>query len=131
MREKKEQSSQGWQMNISIDKLQEEMSQLKMKEEQLSPDLSHQMEMLNTKEENRAIWTKRWGKLRKVATRSKFGVHKIEVKKPPRPNLKIKFKRVVDSTKHPEEVKWVNIPREVKEVKSKKKNWLRGDCPEE
>ncbi|MCH81325.1 hypothetical protein A2U01_0002110 [Trifolium medium] len=118
-------------MKISIDELEEEMSQLKMEEEQISPYLSHQLEVLNIKEENRAISTKRWGKLRKVATRSKFGVHKIEVKKPPRPNRKIKFKRVVDSTKQPEEVKWVNIPREIKEEKGKKKNLLREDSPRE
>ncbi|MCI19110.1 hypothetical protein A2U01_0040265, partial [Trifolium medium] len=111
MREKKEQQSQGWQMKVQIEDLEEELSQLKMDDGQLSSDTSHQMEMLNIKEENRAIWTKRWGKHRKVATRSKFGVNKVEVKKPPRPNLKIRFKRIIDNEKQPEEVKWVNIPR--------------------
>ncbi|MCI40362.1 hypothetical protein A2U01_0061595, partial [Trifolium medium] len=28
-------------------------------------------------------------------------------------------------------VKWVNIPREVKEVKNKKKTWTKGDHPRE
>ncbi|MCI20583.1 hypothetical protein A2U01_0041745, partial [Trifolium medium] len=60
IREKKEQPSQGWRMKVSLYELEEELSQLKMEEGQLSPDLSYPMEMLNIKEENRAIWTKRW-----------------------------------------------------------------------
>ncbi|MCI09379.1 hypothetical protein A2U01_0030465, partial [Trifolium medium] len=129
MREKKEQTSQGWRMRVSLDELKEGLSQLKMEEEQLSPDLHKQMDMLDIKEENRAIWTKRWGKYRKVAVKSKFGVNKVEIKKPPRPNLKIK--RVIDSTKQPEEVKWVNIPREIKVEENKKKSWIKGDSPRE
>ncbi|MCI47573.1 hypothetical protein A2U01_0068815, partial [Trifolium medium] len=49
------------------------------------------------------LWVRRWGRFRKVAVRSMFGVNKIEVKKPPRPNLKIKFRKVIDSFKQPEE----------------------------
>ncbi|MCI32896.1 hypothetical protein A2U01_0054110, partial [Trifolium medium] len=55
MRENKEQPSQGWRMKVQIEDLEAELSQLKMEEGQISPDLSHQMEMLNIKEENRAI----------------------------------------------------------------------------
>ncbi|MCI27880.1 hypothetical protein A2U01_0049080, partial [Trifolium medium] len=62
-----------------------------MEEEQPCPDLD--MNNLDIKEENKDVWTKRWGRYRKVAVKSKFGVHKIEVKKPPRPNLKIKFRK--------------------------------------
>ncbi|MCI23350.1 hypothetical protein A2U01_0044529 [Trifolium medium] len=39
IRENKEQPSQGWRMKVSLDELEEELSQLKMEEEQLSPDL--------------------------------------------------------------------------------------------
>ncbi|MCI69969.1 hypothetical protein A2U01_0091232, partial [Trifolium medium] len=41
------------------------MSQLKMEGEQLSPSCSNQLEMLNIKEENKALWVRRWGKNRK------------------------------------------------------------------
>ncbi|MCI58546.1 hypothetical protein A2U01_0079801, partial [Trifolium medium] len=83
-------------MKVSLEELEEGLAELKMEEEQPCPDLD--MNMLDIKEENRDIWTKRWGKYRKVAVKSKFGVNKIEVKKPPRPNLKIKFRKVIDST---------------------------------
>ncbi|MCI89811.1 hypothetical protein A2U01_0111100, partial [Trifolium medium] len=49
------------------------------------------------------LWVRRWGKFRKVAVRSKFGVNKIEVKEPPKPNLKIKFRKVIDSSKQTDE----------------------------
>ncbi|MCI01706.1 hypothetical protein A2U01_0022733, partial [Trifolium medium] len=123
--------AEGWKMKVQLEELEKEMSQLTMEEEQLSPDLSRQMEMLDIKEENRALWVRRWGKNRKVATRSKFRVSKVQIKKPPTPNLKVRFKRIVDKEKQPEEVKWVNIPREVSEVKSKKKSWLKGYQPRE
>ncbi|MCI86077.1 hypothetical protein A2U01_0107356, partial [Trifolium medium] len=41
---------------------------------------------LNIKKED--LWVRRWGRFQKVVVRSKFGVNKIEVKKPLRPNLK-------------------------------------------
>ncbi|MCI90501.1 hypothetical protein A2U01_0111793, partial [Trifolium medium] len=34
------------------------------------------------------LWVRRWGRFHKVAIRSKGGIDKIKVKKPPRPNLK-------------------------------------------
>ncbi|MCI51009.1 hypothetical protein A2U01_0072253, partial [Trifolium medium] len=51
--------------------------------------------------------------------------------KPPRPNLKTKFRKVIDSSKQPEEVKWINIPIESKVEVSKKKSWIEGDSPRE
>ncbi|MCI10195.1 hypothetical protein A2U01_0031287, partial [Trifolium medium] len=66
-----------WKMEVDLEELEEEMSQLKVKspreEENIVPDLSDQLDMLTIKEENKALWVKRWGKNRKVATRSKFG----------------------------------------------------------
>ncbi|MCI61638.1 hypothetical protein A2U01_0082895, partial [Trifolium medium] len=46
------------------------------------------MKLLNINEENKALWVKRCGKNRKVATRSKFGVNKEPIKKPSREVLK-------------------------------------------
>ncbi|MCI09226.1 hypothetical protein A2U01_0030309, partial [Trifolium medium] len=91
----------GWKMKIQLDELEEDMSQLTMEEEPLSPDLIHQMKLLNIKEENKALWVRRWGKNRKI----------------------------IDKDSRSE--KWINIPREVKEVKSKRKTLFKGDPPRE
>ncbi|MCI25309.1 hypothetical protein A2U01_0046499 [Trifolium medium] len=105
----------GWRMKVQLEDLEEDMSQLTMEEEQSSPDLSHQMKLLNIKEENKALWVRRWGKNHKVATRSKFGVNQGPVKKPFRENLKIRFRKIIDKDSHSK--KWINIPMKVKEVK--------------
>ncbi|MCI49866.1 hypothetical protein A2U01_0071110, partial [Trifolium medium] len=54
-----------WKMKVQLEELEEDMSQLTMEEEPLSPDLSHKMKLLNIKEENKALWVRRWGKNRK------------------------------------------------------------------
>ncbi|MCI77257.1 hypothetical protein A2U01_0098527, partial [Trifolium medium] len=59
-----------------------------MKKKEPCPELN----ITDLKEED--LWVRRWGRFQKVAVRSKFGVNRIEVKKPPRPNLKIKFRKV-------------------------------------
>ncbi|MCI52431.1 hypothetical protein A2U01_0073675, partial [Trifolium medium] len=43
-------------------------------------------DITNIKDED--LWVRRRGRFHKVAVRSKFGVNRIEVKKPPRLNLK-------------------------------------------
>ncbi|MCI00134.1 hypothetical protein A2U01_0021151, partial [Trifolium medium] len=96
---------------------------------QLSPDLSHQMKLLNIKEENKALWVRRRGKNRKVAARLKFGVNMEPVKKPSRENLKVRFRKIIDKDSRSE--RWANIPRKVNEEKSKKKTWIKGDQPRE
>ncbi|MCI73326.1 hypothetical protein A2U01_0094590, partial [Trifolium medium] len=53
-----------------------------MEEEKACPDL----DMTDIKRED--LWDRRWGRLQKVAIRSKGGIDKIKVKKPRRPNLK-------------------------------------------
>ncbi|MCH94640.1 hypothetical protein A2U01_0015603 [Trifolium medium] len=85
----------GWKMKVHLEELEENMSQLTMEKEPLSPDLSYQMKLLNIKE-NKALWVRRWGKNRKVATRSKFGVNKEPVKIPSRKNLKVRFRKIID-----------------------------------
>ncbi|MCH98900.1 hypothetical protein A2U01_0019909 [Trifolium medium] len=91
------------------------------------PDLSDQLDTLTIKEENKALWVRRWGRNRKVAVRSKFGVNKEPIKKPSRENLKIKFKKIIDKDKRSE--KWINIPRKVEEVKRREKTLFKGDPP--
>jgi hypothetical protein len=39
-------------------------------------------------------WVKAWGRQRKVATRSKFGVNTVPLKKPAADGLKLKFKTI-------------------------------------
>ncbi|MCI30481.1 hypothetical protein A2U01_0051690 [Trifolium medium] len=75
------------------------------------------------------LWVRRWGRFNKVAVQSKFGVNKIEVKKTPRPNLKVGFRKVIDSSKQPAEVKWISVPREQKVEVSQKKSCVKGDTP--
>ncbi|MCI34748.1 hypothetical protein A2U01_0055969, partial [Trifolium medium] len=108
---------------VTLEELEEGLKELEMKEEK--PELN----MTDIKKED--LWVRRWGIFQKVAVRSKLGVNKIEVKKPPRPNLKVRFKKVIDSSKQPEEVKWISIPREPKMEENKKKNSIKGDIPGE
>ncbi|MCI66050.1 hypothetical protein A2U01_0087308, partial [Trifolium medium] len=49
MREKKEQTSQGWRMTLSLDELEEGLFQLKMEEEKLSPEVHNNMDMMYIK----------------------------------------------------------------------------------
>ncbi|MCI94196.1 hypothetical protein A2U01_0115494, partial [Trifolium medium] len=53
-----------------------------MEEEKPCPEL----DLTDIKKED--LWVRRWDIFQKVAVRSKFGVNKIVVKKPTRPNLK-------------------------------------------
>ncbi|MCI32322.1 hypothetical protein A2U01_0053535, partial [Trifolium medium] len=112
-------------MKVTIEELEEGLAELKMKEEKPYLDL----DMTDDEEED--LWVRRWGRFRKVAVRSKLGVNRIEVKKPPRPNLKIRFKKILDSSKQPDEVKWINIPREPKVEVKKKMSCLKGATPRE
>ncbi|MCI30427.1 hypothetical protein A2U01_0051636 [Trifolium medium] len=61
-------------MKVSLEELEAGLAELDMKEEKPCPDL----DMTNIKKED--LWVRRWGRFRKVAVRSKFGVNKIEVK---------------------------------------------------
>ncbi|MCI69639.1 hypothetical protein A2U01_0090902, partial [Trifolium medium] len=65
-----------------MEELEEGLAELEMEEEKTCPEV----DLTDIKKEN--LWVRRWGRFQKVAVRSKMGVNKIEVKKPPRPNLK-------------------------------------------
>ncbi|MCI04991.1 hypothetical protein A2U01_0026040, partial [Trifolium medium] len=119
----KEPKSHGWRMKVTLEELEAGLAELDIEEEKPCLDL----DMTDIKKED--LWVRRWGRFRKVAVRSNFGVNKIEVKKPQKTNMKIKFRKVIDSSKQPAEVKWVNVPREPKvEVK---KSCVKGDIPRE
>ncbi|MCI47041.1 hypothetical protein A2U01_0068282, partial [Trifolium medium] len=66
-------------MKVTLEELEEELAELEIESEKPCPTLDIKKEDL---------WVRRWGRFLKVAVRSKFGVNKIEIKKPPRPNLK-------------------------------------------
>ncbi|MCI03415.1 hypothetical protein A2U01_0024454, partial [Trifolium medium] len=118
-------------MKVSLEELEEGLAELKLSdEEQLSPKFCNNLDSMYLKDENKEEWTKRWGRYRKTAARSKIGVNRIDIKKPPRPNLKIKFKRIMDSSENPAKERWINIPREAK-TKTEEKHWLKGGRPKE
>ncbi|MCI24833.1 hypothetical protein A2U01_0046019, partial [Trifolium medium] len=121
----KEQSSNGWRMKVTLEELEEGLTEIEMEEEKSRPAL----DIANIKKED--LWVRRWGRFQKIAVRSKPGIDKIEVKKPPRPNLKVKFRKIIDSSKQPAEVKWISVPREPKEEVSTKKICVKGDIPRE
>ncbi|MCI00171.1 hypothetical protein A2U01_0021188 [Trifolium medium] len=106
------------------------MSQLKLKspreEESMIPNLSDQFETLTIKEENKALWIRRWGRHRKVAAKSKFGV-KGPAKKTFKERLKIRFRKIIDNDSRLE--KWINIPRKAAVEKTKRKSCVKGDRP--
>ncbi|MCI60555.1 hypothetical protein A2U01_0081811, partial [Trifolium medium] len=41
------------------------------------------------------------------------------------------FRKVIDSSKQPEEVKWISVPRKPKVEASTKKSCVKGDIPME
>ncbi|MCI34575.1 hypothetical protein A2U01_0055795, partial [Trifolium medium] len=112
-------------MKVTMEELEEGLAKLKIKKEKPCPDL----DMTDIEDED--LWVRRWGRFRKVAVRSKIGVNKIEIKKPPRSNLKIKFRKILDSSKQPAEVKWINIPREPRVEVNKKISCVKGAIPRE
>ncbi|MCI55985.1 hypothetical protein A2U01_0077236, partial [Trifolium medium] len=69
-------------MKVTLKELEEGLVELEMEKEEPCSAL----DITNIKKED--LWVQRWGRFQKVAVRSKFGVNRIEVKKPPRPNLK-------------------------------------------
>ncbi|MCI04017.1 hypothetical protein A2U01_0025059, partial [Trifolium medium] len=119
----------GWRMKVQIEELEEDMSQLTMEEDKISSELSHELKLLDIKEGNKEQWVHRWGRNRKIATKSKFGVKREPLKKPSMESMKLRFKRITDKDTYPE--RWINIPREAKEVKHGRKTLFKGDSPKE
>jgi hypothetical protein len=104
-----------WRMKIEIEELEDDMAQLQINAGQVKEEpheLTNQMQRLAIEVDVKALWVKAWGRQRKVAKRSKFGVNTTPLKKSAADGLKLKFKRI-----DKEKDRWVNIPRETKEGK--------------
>ncbi|KAK2388636.1 hypothetical protein QL285_062296 [Trifolium repens] len=73
------------QVQIEIEELENEMAQLEIEtaqEEEVPEELTDKMKRLTIEVDVRATWVKAWGRYRKVAKRSKFGVNTPPLKKP-------------------------------------------------
>ncbi|MCI68096.1 hypothetical protein A2U01_0089355, partial [Trifolium medium] len=70
-------------MKVTMEELEEGLTELAMKKEEPRPKVKD----FNGED----LWVRRWGRFQKVAVKTQLGINKIEVKKPHRPNLKIKF----------------------------------------
>jgi hypothetical protein len=104
-----------WRMKVKIEELEDDMAQLQINAGQVKEEpheLTNQMQRLAREVDVKALWVKAWGRQRKVAKRSKFGVNTTPLKKSAADGLKLKFKRI-----DKEKDRWVNIPRETKEGK--------------
>ncbi|WJX73343.1 hypothetical protein P8452_57136 [Trifolium repens] len=65
------------QVKIEIEELENEMAQLELEttqEEEEPEELTNQLKRLTIEVDVRATWVKAWGRNRKVARKSKFGV---------------------------------------------------------
>ena len=72
-------------VKIEIEELENEMAQLEIEtaqEEEVPEELTEKLKRLTIEVDIRATWVKAWGKNRKVARRSKFGVNMSPLKKP-------------------------------------------------
>jgi hypothetical protein len=72
------------QVKVEIEELENEMSQLEIEtaqEEKVPKELSNKLKRLIIEVDIRATWVKSWGRNRKVAKRSKFGVNTSPLKK--------------------------------------------------
>jgi uncharacterized protein YifE (UPF0438 family) len=75
-------------------------------------ELTNQMQWLAIEVDIKAPWVKAWGRYRKTAKRSKFGVNTAPLKKTVADGLKLKFKRIKK-----EKNRWASVPRKLKEGK--------------
>jgi hypothetical protein len=105
-------SAQEVHVKVEIEELEEEMAQLQIeasKEEEVPEGLTNIMKRLTIEVDIQAPWVKTWGRNRKVAKRSKFGVNTPPLKKPAAEGKKERFKRV-----DKENNRWVGAQREQK-----------------
>ena len=73
------------QVKIEIEELENEMAQLEIEtaqEEEVPEELTDKLKRLTIEVDIRATWVKAWGRNRKVARKSKFGVKTPPLKKP-------------------------------------------------
>ncbi|WJX51934.1 hypothetical protein P8452_38090 [Trifolium repens] len=93
------------QVKIEIKELENEMAQLEIEtaqEEEVPEELTNQLKRLTIEVDIRATWVKAWGRNRKVAKRSKFGVNTPPLKKP------------AAERKERKKNSWVDAPKEQK-----------------
>ncbi|KAK2374877.1 hypothetical protein QL285_075810 [Trifolium repens] len=96
----------GVQVKIEIEELENEMAQLEIEtaqEEEVPEELTNQLKKLTIEVDIRATWVKAWGRNRKVARRSKFGVNTPPLKKP-----------AAERKEERKKNNWVNAPKEQK-----------------
>ncbi|WJX72555.1 hypothetical protein P8452_56423 [Trifolium repens] len=82
------------------------MAQLEIEtaqEEEVPEELTDKLKRLTIEVDIRATWVKAWGRYRKVAKRSKFGVNTPPLKKP-----------AAEKKEERKKNKWVNTPKEQK-----------------
>ncbi|KAK2370020.1 hypothetical protein QL285_083108 [Trifolium repens] len=73
------------QVKIEIEELENEMAQLEIEtaqEEEVPEELTDKLKRLTIEVDIRETWVKAWGRNRKVARKSKFGVNTPPLKKP-------------------------------------------------
>ncbi|KAK2416143.1 hypothetical protein QL285_038565 [Trifolium repens] len=93
-------------VKIEIAELENEMTQLEIEiaqEEEVPEELTEKLKRLTIEVDIRATWVKAWGRNRKVAKRSKFGVNTPPLKKP-----------AVERKEEREKKSWVNATKEQK-----------------
>jgi hypothetical protein len=94
------------QVKIEIEELENEMAQLEIEtaqEEEVPEELTDKLKRLTIEVDIRATWVKAWGRNRKVARKSKFGVNTPPLKKP-----------AAERKEEREKKSWVNAPKEQK-----------------
>ncbi|WJX12552.1 hypothetical protein P8452_03042 [Trifolium repens] len=94
------------QVKIEIAELENEMAQLEIEtaqEEEVPEELTEKLKRLTIEVDIRATWVKAWGRNRKVARRSKFGVSTPPLKKP-----------AAERKDEREKKSWVNATKEQK-----------------
>ncbi|KAK2409656.1 hypothetical protein QL285_045071 [Trifolium repens] len=94
------------QVKIEIAELENEMAQLEIEtsqEEEVPEELTEKLKRLTIDVDIRATWVKAWGRNRKVARKSKFGVNTPPLKKP-----------AAERKEEREKKSWVNAPKEPK-----------------
>ncbi|KAK2382422.1 hypothetical protein QL285_069958 [Trifolium repens] len=108
------------QVKIEIEELENEMAQLEIEtaqEEEVPEELTDKLKRLTIEVDIRATWVKAWGRNRKVARKSKFGVNTPPLNKPPAERKKERKKN-----------NWVNAPKEQKKehpLRSKGKSIMK------
>ncbi|KAK2436513.1 hypothetical protein QL285_021502 [Trifolium repens] len=93
------------QVRIKIEELENEMAQLQIEtaqEEEVPEGVTDKLKRLTIEVDIQATWVKAWGRYRKVAKRSKFGVNMPPLKRP------------AAERKERKEKSWVGTPKEQK-----------------